>query len=189
MRAWIGLLCVCAVVSGCLLNSVHAITRAPRTNPDSAHAIVVIGMGLDNAWPYTEFPVTLAEYSVEKQQITGNCFHYNRIEADVPPIPAEVRYFAFEVPANIYVYLGLGPKLSLAPSSATAFVAPPGGVVYFGDYVFDGDAVEFRQNIEAARITTPSPPPCAHSHPPRSSSAPCRPLTGTSPRRNFGRAG
>src|ERR1700689_1770139 len=123
---WMALFLVCADIPGCLLNSVHSITRAPRTKPDSAHAIVVIGIGLDVTWPYTEFQLTFPEYSVEKQSITGNCFRYNRIEATRPSIPAKVTYLAFEVPANVYVYSGGKANPAPAPSSmGPAFIAPP----------------------------------------------------------------
>jgi hypothetical protein len=152
LRQWIAVIVVCAVTPGCLLNSVQSITRAPRTKPDTAHAIVVIGIGLNVVWPYSEFQLTLAEYSVQKQSITGNCFHYNRIVATRPSIPAKVTYLAFEVPANVYVYLN-GPNLPLAPSPmGHAFKAPSGATVYFGDYVFIGNkTVEFRRDINAAR--------------------------------------
>jgi hypothetical protein len=154
-RRWIGLLVVCAFIPGCLLNSVHSIGRAPRTKPDRAHAIVVIGMGLDVTWPYSEFNLTFPEYSVEKQSITGNCIHYNRIEATRPSIPAKVTYLAFEVPANAYVYLSPLDIVDThqAPSPiGHAFMAPPGATVYFGDYVFVGNkTVEFRRDINAAR--------------------------------------
>jgi hypothetical protein len=157
VQQWIAELVVCAVIPGCLLNSVQSITRAPRTKPDTAHAFVVIGIGLDAMWPYTEFQVTLAEYSVEKQSITGNCFLYNRInatrriDATRTSIPTKVTYLAFEVPANVYVYLD-NPNAPLAPSpTGHAFRAPPGATVYFGDYVLVGKSVEFRQDIAAAR--------------------------------------
>ena len=152
VRQWIALLVVCAATPGCLLNSVGSITRAPRTKPNMAHAIVVIGIGLDVVWPYSEFQLTLAEYSEQKQSITGNCFHYNRIVATRPSIPATVTYLAFEVPANVYVYLD-NPNLPLAPSPiGHAFKAPPGATVYFGDYVFTGNkTVEFRRDVNAAR--------------------------------------
>ena len=101
---WMALLITCAPASGCLLNSVRAITTAPRSRPDSGHAIVVIGIGVDVTWPYKEFQLTFPEYSVEKHGITGNCFHYNRIEATRPSIPINVTYLTFEVPANVYVY-------------------------------------------------------------------------------------
>ena len=127
---WIALLVTCELIPGCLLNSVHPIIKAPQTKPDSAHAIVVIGVGLDVVWPFTEFPLTLDEYSGEKQGITGNCFHYNRIEATRPSIPAKVTYLAYEVPANIYVYSGRNANATLAPSSmGRAFRAPPGATV------------------------------------------------------------
>jgi hypothetical protein len=152
---WMALLVVCAIIPGCLLNSVHSITRASRTKPDAAHAIVVIGIGLDATWPYTEFQMTFPEYSVEKQRITGNCFHYNRIEATRPSIPAKVTYLAFQVPANTYVYLSTLDLVDThrAPSpTGHAFIAPPRATVYFGDYIFVGNkTVEFRRDIDAAR--------------------------------------
>jgi hypothetical protein len=148
----IAVLFVCAVIPGCLLNSVHSITTAPRTKPDAAHAIVVIGVGLDVAWPYTEFQLSLAEYSVKKQGITGNCFHYNRIDAARPSLPAKVTYLAYEVPASVYVFLN-NPNAPLASSPmGHAFIAPPGATVYFGDYILvDSNSVQFRQDIASAR--------------------------------------
>jgi hypothetical protein len=113
---------------------------------------------LDATWPYTEFQLTFPEYSVEEQRITGNCFHYNRIEATRPPIPAKVAYLAFQVPANAYVYLGTLNLVDahLAPSAiGHAFIAPRRATVYFGDYVFVGNkTVEFRRDIDAARAGT-----------------------------------
>jgi hypothetical protein len=119
---------------------------------------VVIGIGLDVAWPFTEFPLVLDEYSAEKQGITGTCFHYNRIETTRPSSPAKIAYLAYEVPANIYVYSGRNANATLAPSSmGLAFIALPGTTVYFGDYVFVGKGtVEFRRNIEAARSSMQS---------------------------------
>jgi hypothetical protein len=147
---WVVLLVACAFVPGCLLNSVHSITAPVK--PDADHAIVVIGVGLDVAWPFSEFPLVLDEYSAERRGITGTCFHYNRIEITRPSNPANIAYFAFDVPANIYVYSGRNANAVLAPSSTgRAFMAPAGATVYFGDYVFVGNGtVEFRRNIEAA---------------------------------------
>lgn len=152
VKRWMAVLAVCAVTQGCLLNSVQSISRAPRTKPDTAHAIVVIGIGLDVAWPYAEWQQTWVEYSAVKQSIIGNCFHYNRVVATRPSIPAKVKYVAFEVPANVYVYLD-NPNFPLAPSAiGHAFKAPPGAAVYFGDYVFvENKTVEFRRDINAAR--------------------------------------
>jgi hypothetical protein len=127
----------------------------PPTKPDSSHAIVVIGMGLDTTWPYPAFELTFPEYSAAKQSITGNCFHYNRIEATRPPTPAKVTYLAFEVPANTYVYmntLNLVDSSQAAPLPENAFKAPAGGTVYVGDFVFVGhETVEFKRDIDAAQ--------------------------------------
>src|ERR1700690_3958588 len=65
----------------------HQISKAPQQKPDSSHAIVVIGIGLDVSPPFPEFVVTFDEYSVEKRAITGNCFRYNRIDAEHPEEP------------------------------------------------------------------------------------------------------
>jgi hypothetical protein len=57
------------------LNSVHSITKARWTKPDSTHAIVVIGVGLDVPWQYTAFQLGLN--LVDKTAATssmGNAF-------------------------------------------------------------------------------------------------------------------
>jgi hypothetical protein len=149
---WMALLITCALVPGCLLNSVRPITTEQRSISDSDHAIVVIGIGLDVTWPYPEFQLTLPEYSVKKQGMTGNCFHYNRIEATRPSIPAKVTYLAFEVPANAYAYPDLADANPASSLVGSAFIAPSRSTVYFGDFVFVGNKnVEFRRDINAAR--------------------------------------
>ena len=139
VRRWIAPLGACMVLPGCILNSVYPVTKASRTKPDSLHSIVVIGMGIKSPLPYRELHLLFPEYSIAKQRITGNCFHYNRIEAALPSTQNGVTYFAFDVPANTYVYVSPF-DIDLAPSSVgRAFKAPAGGMVYFGDYVFVGN--------------------------------------------------
>jgi hypothetical protein len=137
---------------GCLLNSVHPITRTPPRGPDAARAIVVIGLGLDVPWPYPRFQLTLDEYSVEKHTITGTCVHYNRIEITRPADPGNVTYLVYEVPANTYVYSGRNANATLASSAGLAFTVPPGATVYLGDYVYVGNkTMQYRHDIDAAR--------------------------------------
>jgi hypothetical protein len=145
---------VCVTVPGCLRNSVQPVTKTQRAHPDSAHSIVVVGVGLDAAWPFASFSLALDEYSFEKHDITGNCFRYNHIEATRATNPAKVTYFAYKVPAGTYVYSPFNANAILAPSApATGFIAPPGRAVYFGDYVFVGNqTVELRRDIDAARF-------------------------------------
>src|ERR1700761_3853185 len=94
-KRWVAMWIVCATTSGCLLNSVHQITRAPRYKPDSTHAIVVIGVGLETAGPNTQFEFNFAEYSIRKGSITGSCFHYNRIAIKRSSSPVKTTYLAF----------------------------------------------------------------------------------------------
>jgi hypothetical protein len=150
------LLIVCHGISGCLLNSVHPIKHAHSEKPDATHAIVVIGIGLDVPWPYKEFSPVFDEYSLEKQNLTGNCFIYNRIEATRSSTPAPVSYFVFEVPASAYVYSDRNANARLPPSpNASGFIAAAGKTVYVGDYVLVGtQSVELRRNLEAARDAT-----------------------------------
>lgn len=146
IRQLITLLATCASIPGCLLNSVHPITTAPRTRSDAAHAIVVIGV--------KDSSVILDEYSVKKQDITGNCYHYNRIEATSPSSPGKVTYFAYEVPVGTYVYSRRNVAASLDPPAlGSGFIAPAAKTVYFGDYISVGhNTVEFRRDIDAARL-------------------------------------
>jgi hypothetical protein len=150
----IALLVTCVIIPGCLLNAVHPITRVPRQQPDSAHAIVVIGLGLDAVLPFAEFAVTLDEYSVKKRDISGNCFHYNRIDATRMASVGNVAYFAFDVPAGTYVYSRRNAYATLdPPAMGSGLIASPGKTVYFGNYVFVGNkTVDFRRDIEAARL-------------------------------------
>jgi hypothetical protein len=150
------LLIAVASVPGCLLNAVQPIKRPVSQKPDSTHAIVVIGVGLDVPWPHPEFPLVFDEYSLKKQALTGNCFLYNRIELTQPPTPAPVRYLVFEVPASAYVYSGRNANARLPASpNASGFIAPAGKTVYFGDYVLVGtQSVELRRNLQAARDAT-----------------------------------
>jgi hypothetical protein len=145
---------VYVTLSGCLQNSVHPITATRPPHPDTAHSIVVVGVGLDAAWPFAAFSLALDEYSFQKHDITGNCFRYNHIQATRPSTPAKVTYFAFKVPAGAYVYSPFNGNARLASSApATGFIAPPGKTVYFGDYVFVGNqTVELRSDIDAARL-------------------------------------
>jgi hypothetical protein len=150
------LLITCASVPGCLLNAVQPIKHPLSQKPDSTHAIIVIGVGLDVPWPYPEFPLVFDEYSLKKKDLTGNCFLYNRIELTQPSTPAPVGYLVFAVPASAYIYSlrDANARLPASPN-ASRFIAPAGKTVYFADYVFVGNqSVEQRRSLEATREAT-----------------------------------
>ena len=63
--------------------------------PHDERAVVVYGVKVEGLWKYPQFSVQLAEYDLAKQNITGNCFQFNRTEAFVASEPGEMQYFAF----------------------------------------------------------------------------------------------
>jgi hypothetical protein len=129
------------------MNSAHETHH--RTAIESGQAIVVIGVGLDTASPPSSFSIALDEYSITKGKITGNCFHYNHIQANLPAVQTDVKYFAYIVPAGVYVYSSFNGN---PPPHPAAFIAPSGKAVYFGDYVYVGDHdVELRRSLTAAK--------------------------------------
>jgi hypothetical protein len=139
----------CLSLSGCILNSVHPVHR-PQTI-ETGKAIVVIGLGAPVAGPFPKFGVVLDEYSLKAHQITGNCFFYNRIEAAISSPHEGIAYFAFEVPAGIYVF-GSTLRGQVQPA---AFVAEDRKAVYFGDFVAVGNkTIELHYDISAARSAT-----------------------------------
>jgi hypothetical protein len=148
-NAALSVLATCLSLSGCILNSVHQV-RHPQ-NIEPGKSIVVIGLGAAVAGPFPQFGVVLDEYSLKDHRITGNCFFYNRIEAAIPAPRESIAYFAFEVPAGIYVF-GSTLRGQVQPA---AFVAPEGMAVYFGDYVAVGSkTVELQYDLSAAKSAT-----------------------------------
>lgn len=116
--------------AACTLNSVRPL---PTGGVASAHrAVIVYGVEVADRWPYAAFAVEVAEYDVAQQNITGNCFRFNRAQARVPPVPGPVSYFAFDVPAGHYVYSPFN-RARLAGDSM-AFEAPAGRSVYLGSF-------------------------------------------------------
>lgn len=117
----------------CTLNSVRLL---PAGIPPSANrAVIVYGVQVEGAWDYAGYQVQVAEYDIEKQNITGNCFRFNRAEAVVSSVPGAVRYFAFDVPAGHYVYSPFnGARME---GDSFAFEAPAGRSVYLGNFRFE----------------------------------------------------
>ncbi|MYM39433.1 hypothetical protein [Duganella qianjiadongensis] len=115
------------------MNAVKALPTGET--PRDGRAVVIYGVKVEGPWKYSKFSVQLAEYDLAKQNITGNCFQFNRTEAFVAPEPGELKYFAFEVPAGYYVYSPF--HLSRLSGDFLAFEVPSGRSVYIGDFVFE----------------------------------------------------
>lgn len=128
------LVLVCALLlNGCTMNSVKPLPAGEASHDGSA--VVVYGVKVEGLWKYSQFSVQLAEYDLAKQNITGNCFQFNRTEAFVASGPGEMKYFAFEVPPGYYVYSPF--HLARLSGDFFAFEAPSGRIVYIGDFVLE----------------------------------------------------
>lgn len=133
--------------SSCVINS--TINLPLGGEPDNGRAIVVYGIKVSGPWKYSAFSVELAEYDLVKQNITGNCFRFNRIKASIAPVAGDKKYFAFEVPAGFYVY----SPFHAAPLAGEflAFEAEPGKTVYVGDFVLEkNQVVTLSRNLDEA---------------------------------------
>lgn len=133
------------LINGCTINAVK--TLPAGGTPSGDRAVVVYGVKVEGLWQYTKFAVQLAEYDLAKQNITGNCFHFNRTEAVIASEPGEMKYFAFEVPPGYYVYSPF--HFTRLSGDFLAFEAPPGRSVYIGDFV-----LEKNQSVSLHRETS-----------------------------------
>ncbi|MEO6281175.1 hypothetical protein [Roseateles sp.] len=142
------LLALTAALSGCVINGVrpHDGGEAPQ-----GRAVVVYGVTVAGAWGYPRFGVTLDRYDISKQAITGNCFTFDRLEANVPATPAPTRYFAFDAPPGHYVFSAFNS--SRFGGRNLAFQAQPGRAVYIGNFVLGEQATVtlHRELDDAAR--------------------------------------
>ena len=93
------------------------------------------------------FSVTLDEYDVKSQKITGNCWRYNRTSASIPRSKHAVEYFVFSVPPGYYVYSAFHGN-RLENDTPTAYLAESGKVVYIGVFAYTSEnRVEVRRDI------------------------------------------
>lgn len=135
-------------IAGCTINSVKPLPAGDIA--DTGRAVIVYGVKVEGAWRYDGFTVQLAEYGIGMQNITGDCFHFNRADASVATTPAALKYFAFDVPPGHYVY----SPFNGAPLAGDffAFEAPAGQTVYLGDFIFkENRSVALVRNIDAVK--------------------------------------
>lgn len=152
---------VSALNAGCTINSTYLL---PAGGPASANrAVIVYGVKVEGEWPHAGFTLQLDEYDIARQNITGNCFRFNRTEARVPPTPGPIHYFAFDVPPGYYVYSPF--HATRLAGDVLAFEAPAGRTVYIGDFVLEkgpsaplarkhleqSQSVSLTRNLDAAR--------------------------------------
>ena len=145
-------LLLCTVVSSllasCSLGLNASKPLSSQINPAVTEAIVVYGLVVEDSRAAPEqFSVTLDEYDVKSQKITGNCWRYNHTEASIPRSVNAVQYFVFSVPPGSYIYSAFhGNKLDEPP---VAYEAESGKVAYVGVFAYTSEnRVEVRRNIQ-----------------------------------------
>lgn len=136
-------------LTGCVVNAVKPLD-ASASEVRSGNAIVVVGVTMDGPWSHRQFGVILDQYDFDRQRITGDCFSYNRLEANVPAAPAPTRFFAFDVPAGHYIYSAFNG--GTFAGNDQAFQALPGHAVYIGDFSLgDNGIVTLRRDLAGNR--------------------------------------
>ena len=148
VRPILAVMAALACVTGCTVNSNRALSAGALPAP--GRAVLVYGVGLDAPWHGTAFPLELVAYDIDRQNIDGNCFRFNRTEARTASAPSGVRYFAFDVVPGYYT---LSPFLPV-PSTAreSGFHAPAGATVYAGTFIYQaGDRVALVRDFSASK--------------------------------------
>jgi hypothetical protein len=150
MRRPILIASLLSLLAGCGLNNIKPYVPGEEIGP--GRAVVLYGIGVEGQWPSPAFAVQLAEYSMKDQNATGNCFRFNKTEAQVSSTPGPISYFAFDVPAGHYAYSAFNG--SPLKHNAQAFAAPDGKAVYIGDFIYAQDkSVELRRDATAIQST------------------------------------
>ncbi|MBR7800473.1 hypothetical protein [Undibacterium fentianense] len=147
------LLSMLASLQGCmLLNNVDTISKEKVIAPSLYRGIAIVGVALEADWPYPQFSISLDEYSVEKQAITGNCWRFNRMTASVPKEVKSVHYFAFEVEPGHYTMSPFNTPFQDA-KQVQGFHVPAGQITYIGDFIYTGQkSIELRRNYPVIEV-------------------------------------
>lgn len=137
------------VVAGCSLNDVRPVSE-PGHPPHPDRSIVVFGAAVEGHWPWQGYPISFYEYDLQKQSMTATCFRWNKIDAVADNKTQNRQYFVFDVAPGFYAG-GPGDWTYLRGQPSTvAFEAPPGQVVYLGDFIYAKDQrVDLKYDLDA----------------------------------------
>ena len=148
-------------IAGCGMNRVRPVTENRPLLPLLRPSIVIVGLDA-TLWEERNMGITLSRVH-EDGQVVGRCLMHDHLKASLPPQRSGRRYFSFTVPPGLYglsrwsmdVCNGSGFCRSNGLSEGAwprAFWAPPGRVVYVGDYsAVSYDKIGFSRDLEAAR--------------------------------------
>lgn len=147
-RRLLCMLACLASLAGCTLNSNRPLPFGDP--PARGRAVLVYGIGLEVKWDWSAFPLDLASYDIDRQEIGGNCFFFNRTEARIPAAPAGLHFVAFDVVPGYYT---LSPFMSVESTArAIAIPVPAGQTVYAGTFLYQtGNRVTLVHDLAAQR--------------------------------------
>lgn len=132
------MLSVLTSLQGCLLlNNVDMISKEKVIVSNPNRGIAIVGVAIEADWLYPQFSISLDEYSIEKQAITGNCWRFNRMTATVSKEARAAHYFAFEVEPGHYTLSPFNAPLQDA-NQAQSFHVPAGQITYIGNFIYAG---------------------------------------------------
>lgn len=151
------------LLGGCLLNDAHEL-RGPAETLSPKSAVIIFG-AKDDKFNDAQWHVilTFSHFSLETGQITGNCFHWDRLEIERPVSAGEVHYFAFRAPPGPYV-LQRTIDDENGQGSQLAFHAPAGSVTYFGDFWEEGGDAPYYSGRIVRYVDAPAAAAFAASH-------------------------
>lgn len=157
MRKAFSLLCctlVSTLLTSCSLGLNATKPLVGSIDPVQVEAAIVYGLVVEDSRNASErFSVTLDEYDIESQRITGNCWRHNRTSASIPRSRHEVQYFVFAVPPGYYVYSAVHAN-RLENETPIAYLAESGKVAYVGVFTLTSrNRVEVRRDISEPRGT------------------------------------
>jgi len=140
------LLATSLLLSGCLgLNDVKTLELNFQGTPPADRAYVIVQLSVEES---TQLEMFIAEYSLERQDITGTCWRYNLMFPIVPAIGGTRQYFAFDVKPGHYVPLAYHDAMS----KGIAFEVPAGRIVYLGEFILtSGGKLELKRDLESVK--------------------------------------
>ena len=128
--------CLSLGLSACVLNSAHRIAPE-KVKALPGRAVLLFSVALRAPWSYKNFAIELDRYDLRKQDISGNCYHFDRVQGSVNPQPNTLRhYFAFIAPPGAYTFSPFNGSTLGGPPRA--YIAPAGRVTFIGDFTYVG---------------------------------------------------
>lgn len=146
----------CLFLSSCLmLNDTRPLSDKFSLPNNPERAVIVFGLKFEGDLGEKKYMVSLDEYDMDKQEITGGCWRYNHVKGEVRSPAAGIQYFAFDVRPGYYVFSAFNGGNSFLPlGKAHSYFIPAGTASYVGDFVYSKSTrmTAVQKNISQAEV-------------------------------------